>query len=80
MQGIITFRSITPAQRGMHVLKNHKINCDLRRTPGELEDRGCGYCLYLSEDQMHRGIHVLKENRVPFGNAFRRVLDKWESL
>ena len=80
MQAIITFRSITPAQRGMHVLKNHRLSCDLRRTPSELEDKGCGYCLHIQEDQMDTAILLLKENRVFFGRAYRRVGQRWESL
>lgn len=77
MQGIITFRSITPAQRGMHVLINQKVSCDLRRTPTELESRGCGYALYLQEEVIGRGIAILKENRVSYGSAYRREADQW---
>ena len=30
---LITFRSVTPAQRGEGALRNHKIPCTLKRTP-----------------------------------------------
>ena len=40
---LITFRSITYAQRAEQALEREGISCNLRRTPRWMEQRGCGY-------------------------------------
>ena len=42
---LITFRSVTFAQRGERALRQAGINCELQRTPRWMEESGCGYSL-----------------------------------
>ena len=44
---LITFRSVTLAQKGERALKQAEIFCSLQRTPKMLSERGCGYCLRI---------------------------------
>ena len=40
---IITFRSVTPAQRAEEVLRRAGVECSIQRTPKWMEEKGCGY-------------------------------------
>ena len=66
----ITFRSITPAQRGQRMLQSAGIDCNLQRTPRWMEEKGCGYCLRLRTEQTQRAIVLLQENRMPFSKVY----------
>ena len=46
-QYMITFRSVTYAQRGERSLTRRGIGCTVMRTPKWMEDQGCGYGLRL---------------------------------
>ena len=70
---LITFRSVTAAQKAERVLKRAEIFCALRRTPKMLSERGCGYCLQLRETAGPRAVAVLQQNQVTFGKLY--VLD-----
>lgn len=61
----ITFRSITPAQRGQRVLTGAGIACALQRTPKKLAQQGCGYCLLLRPGDVVRAVALLREQGVP---------------
>ena len=69
----ITFRSITPAQRGQRVLQKGGIEAALMRTPRRMEEKGCGYCLRLRSELLEKAICLLDEAEVhyekvlPFG-------------
>lgn len=67
---LITFRSVTYAQRGEQVLRRHGIDCQLRRTPKELSARGCGYCLNLSGRDAQVGVELLREKEIPFERVY----------
>ena len=75
---IITFRSVTPAQRAEGVLKRAGVECTLQRTPKWMEEKGCGYSVRLNcRDIMaaslmlreagisYRKVYALKENGSP---------------
>ena len=66
----ITFRSVTPAQRGEAVLRKAGIRCALQRTPGWLEQKGCGYCIRLRPDDGQRAVKLLREAQVGFRKAY----------
>ena len=68
---LITFRSVTPAQRGESILRKHGIRCFIRRTPRWMEEQGCGYSLQLDMQDVVRGIKVLTDNEIPFRKAYR---------
>ena len=80
---LITFRSITFAQRGERALRNGHISCRMQRTPKHLTERGCSYCLRLQgtdvpgaveifrrEKLFHEKIYAIKED----GSTEERVL------
>ena len=66
---LITFRSVTPAQRGERVLKGAGIHCRLQRTPRAMEEQGCGYCLKLSCSRVPEAVAILQQQQI----AYRRV-------
>ena len=69
MQCMITFRSVTPAQRGESALRRAGLDCSLRRTPRKMEEQGCGYSLILPCTQMGRAVELLRQQ----GIAYRKV-------
>ena len=68
---LITFRSVTPAQRGENLLQQEGIRCRLGRTPRVLAEQGCGYSLYLDCAQLHRGVERLRQKGIPWQKAYR---------
>lgn len=67
---LVTFRSVTFAQRGEGVLRRLGMDCALRRTPRELSNRGCGYCLYLRGRDALAAVELLREREIPFGKVY----------
>lgn len=76
----ITFRSVTPAQRGQRLLQQGGIGCTLQRTPRWMEERGCGYCLRVRHWDTQRAIVLLRENALGFSKAYRSTDDGVEEL
>ena len=66
---VITFRSVTPAQRGEGILKRAGLECSIQRTPRWMEEQGCGYSLRLRCRDLAAAMELLQENEV----AFRKV-------
>ncbi len=66
----ITFRSVTPAQRGEVVLRKRGIRCTLQRTPRWMEEKGCGYCLRLMPDQIVDAVGMLRAAQVSFRKVY----------
>ena len=66
----ITFRSITPAQRGERLLQREGILCTLTRTPRHLAQQGCGYSLRLRPADTHKAIRTLEENHIPYSKIY----------
>jgi hypothetical protein len=66
----ITFRSITPAQRGERLLKQAGIDAWLQRTPRWMEAQGCGYCLRLPEHRTQAAVALLQRDRIPFSKVY----------
>ena len=67
---MITFRSVTPAQRAESVLKRSGIRCGLRRTPRWMEEQGCGYSVQLSGEDVPEAVRLLTEEQIPFRKAY----------
>ena len=68
----ITFRSVTPAQRGEALLRKQGIWCNLQRTPRWMEEKGCGYCLRLQQDRIREAVQTLRAAQVPFRKVYRQ--------
>ena len=72
---VITFRSITPAQRGEGVLRRAGFICTLQRTPRWLATQGCGYSIRIRCDEIGECARVLQENGVRFQKIYQRRAD-----
>ena len=70
---LITFRSVTPAQRAQALLQKEGVDCALRRTPKWMEERGCGYSLQIRRTATVRAVHLLRQNRVSFGKVYSQT-------
>ena len=68
--GCITFRSITPAQRGQRLLRSHGLEATLQRTPRWMEERGCGYCLRLQPEKIRQAAQFLRENGLAYSKIY----------
>lgn len=68
---LITFRSVTPAQRSERVLRKAGIACALQRTPRWMEEQGCGYSLRLRLEDVLSGVELLRAQDVPFRKVYR---------
>ena len=78
---LITFRSITPAQRGEKVLRNAGVECAVQRTPRFMQEQGCGYSLAVNPGSAHRCVELLRQGRVPFQKIYlRRESGGYEEL
>lgn len=67
---LITFRSITFAQRGERALRNGHIPCQMQRTPKNLTERGCGYCLRLQGVDVPRAVEILRREKLPYQKLY----------
>ena len=67
---LITFRSVTPAQRAEGLLRRQGITCDLRRTPRWMEEKGCGYSLRLRRQDAQRATELLRVNQLPYRKVY----------
>ena len=69
-QWLITFRSVTVAQKAEKLLKSGGLFCSLQRTPKTLSERGCGYCLRLRERDGEGAVAQLREHGIPYGKVY----------
>lgn len=67
---MITFRSVTPAQRAESLLRRVGFACSIRRTPRWMEEQGCGYSLRVKTGDVEACIRILRSNSVPFRKAY----------
>lgn len=68
---IITFRSVTPAQRGEGILRKEGIRCWVQRTPRTLAEQGCGYSIRVHCTQLHRAVELLRQKGIAYRKAYR---------
>ena len=68
---IITFRSVTPAQRGENLLRKVGIRCAIQRTPRVLAEQGCGYSIRLSAEQLPMALEHLRQKGIAFRKTYR---------
>lgn len=66
----LTFRSVTPAQRGENLLQKKGFRCVLQRTPRWMEEKGCGYCLRLPTDRIQEAARMLQRAGIPFRKVY----------
>lgn len=66
----ITFRSITPAQRGQRVLRQGGLMVSLQRTPRIMGQQGCGYCLKIRRADREKAVAMLNNAGIQFQNIY----------
>ena len=67
---LITFRSVTFAQRGEKVLHSRGIQCVMQRTPKKLTERGCGYCLRLHSTDAMPAVEILRQEKLAYEKVY----------
>lgn len=66
----ITFRSVTPAQKGEGILRRAGVDCTMQRTPRWMEEQGCGYSLRLRHSAAQVASDLLKENGISYRKMY----------
>lgn len=66
----ITFRSVTPAQRGESLLQKNGFRCVLQRTPKWMQENGCGYGLRLGTERIEDAVRMLEKAGIPFRKVY----------
>lgn len=67
---VITFRSVTPAQRAENVLRHAGYECSVRRTPRWMEEQGCGYSLRVRTQDVTGCVALLRSNSLSFRKIY----------
>ena len=76
---LLTFRSVTLAQRGERMLQRGGVNAAMSRAPKWMEERGCGYCLRLRGRDLSRAKELLSEGGLPYRRLYAQRPDgTWE--
>ena len=68
---LITFRSITPAQRGERTLRQAGFDTTVSRTPKWMEEQGCGYSLRVRCADVAHCIEKLRSENIDFRKIYR---------
>lgn len=68
---MITFRSVTPAQRGEGALRKEGIAVTLQRTPRVLAEQGCGYSIRLRCAQLPQATEILRQKGIAYQKTYR---------
>ena len=66
----ITFRSVTPAQRGEQLLHKFGYRSSLQRTPRWMEEKGCGYSVRLQREDIMAAAVLLRQAGIGFKKAY----------
>ena len=77
---LITFRSVTPAQRAEQVLRQGGFVCSLQRTPKWMEQQGCGYSLRIRCENGAAAAALLQKHRIAFRKIYRQERENLEEL
>ena len=67
---ILTFRSVTPAQRAEEVLRRAGVDCTLQRTQKWMEEKGCGYSLRMDRRDIMTAAAFLRQAGIHFRRAY----------
>ena len=69
-KAMITFRSVTPAQRGERLFRANGYSCVLRRTPRWMQEQGCGYSVQLRQQDVQACKQLLQDNQIAFKKVY----------
>ena len=70
MNCMITFHSVTPAQRAEDALRRTGIDCRVQRTPKWMEEKGCGYSIRLQQEDLLTATALLRQAGIGFKKAY----------
>ncbi|MCD7749797.1 MAG: DUF3343 domain-containing protein [Oscillospiraceae bacterium] len=59
MHYLLTFRSLTYAQRAARVLERAGVTGTVSRLPKSVSTRGCAYCVIVSARNRERAVNIL---------------------
>ena len=79
-QYMITFRSVTYAQRGERSLGRRGISCTVGRTPKWMEQQGCGYGVTLRTANIYGAVDILRENGIDWRKVYVWQGKRYEEL
>ena len=68
---MITFRSVTPAQRGENLLRREGIQATAQRTPRAMAEQGCGYSLRLNCVNLQRAAELLRQKGIAYRKTYQ---------
>ena len=71
MHYLITFKTLTQAQRAARLLERAGYTLSIRRVPADLSRSGCGYAVTLRK-AAYDAVALLKANGLWTGKLFRR--------
>lgn len=77
---LITFRSVTPAQRGEGALRRSGLSCTLQRTPKWMEEQGCGYSLRVRPADVENAVSILRKQRIAYRKVYHYEQGQGEEL
>ena len=75
MSVLIMFRSLTYAQKGVRALERSGIGADLTKAPIETTDRGCTYCVRVTDQRMEAALSALDRQGIAHGRVMRSMAD-----
>ena len=73
-QYLITFRSLTHAQRSARLLERSGLTATVVKAPQGLSDKGCAYAVTL-RSRMEEALELLRGSGMRIGRVFRRGPD-----
>lgn len=68
---LITFRSVTWAQKAETLIRRLGYRCVLRRTSRWMEAQGCGYSLRVPAENVLECVNKLRESRILFQKVYQ---------
>lgn len=76
-----TFRSVTAAQSGNRALRLAGIDNQLSRSPKQLQQQGCGYCLRINGKGLNAALEVLRFEGVHYNKIYDQdSTGMWEEI
>ena len=67
---IITFRSVTTAQRAEEALRRTGVECAIQRTPKWMEEKGCGYSVRLQQEDVMAAAVLLRQAGIGYKKVY----------
>lgn len=72
---LLTYRSLTYAQKTSRILERAGIGVSIVRTPQEISSEGCGYALKVKGSELKRALTLLKVSDASPKRVFEQFSD-----